>query len=395
MNDVKKISFLGSFVFFLILSLFTFGQIAVGQWRDHLPYNYGEMIAVAGNDVYLLTNVGLLKYSKTSGETEKMSKINGLNDSGIESVAYDSYTGYVIVGYSNGNIDLIKGNQIINIGDIKRKSMNGDKAIYCMDFIDGYVYLGLGFGIVVLDLENLEIRETWYIGQNGGNVKINDLNISGNFIYVATDQGIMRGNINEQLVDFAKWDILTNDFIDESTSWMSEKSYDNLHIINGNLFVNYNDLVANNADTIMIFDGVAWQHFNDDFNDNVYLGGNENQLILCNTYWAKLFDANLNEIQHIWQYQFTSGNESPRPCFIVSSDDNGLWIADKRFGLIYNESSWKFEKIEVNGPLDYTVFDMNAIDSKIVAVAGGMNLSWSPNWTKAMYYEFSQQNWQS
>jgi hypothetical protein len=71
---MNKLNFLGSFLLFVVISLFSIGQVAVGQWRDHLPYSYGERIVLAGNHVYLVTNVGLLKYNKQSGETEKMTK---------------------------------------------------------------------------------------------------------------------------------------------------------------------------------------------------------------------------------------------------------------------------------------------------------------------------------
>jgi len=395
MNDVKKINYLGSFIFFLVLSIFCSGQIAVGQWRDHLPYNYGEMIAISGDDVYLLTNVGLLKYSTVSGETEKMSKINGLSDSGMKSIGFNEQTGYVVLGYSNGNIDLIKSNEILNIGDIKRKSMNGDKAVYCMDFIGSKAYLGLGFGVVVIDLLNLEVSETWYVGNNGGNLKVNAIDISGDFVYLATDEGVLKGNLNDALVDFSKWEILTDMYIDATTSWMAGKTYDNIHYINDKLIVNYDDQESNNADTIMVFDGTQWTQFNPEFNDNIYIGGNENEFYLCNTYWAKIFDSDFNEIRHIWELSFNDGGESPRPQFIIHDDIEGIWIADKRFGLVHNPVSWKYEAVEINGPSDYSIFDMDAVDSKIVGVAGAMNLSLGPKWQKAMYYQFSEQMWES
>jgi len=90
------------------------GQIAVSQWRDHLPYNYGERVAIAGEDVYLVTNVGLLKYTNNSGETEKLTKIVGLSDSGVESVEWHEGLEYVILGYLN----IFDGPAIQNINGV-------------------------------------------------------------------------------------------------------------------------------------------------------------------------------------------------------------------------------------------------------------------------------------
>ncbi len=391
---MNKINFLGSFLLLLILSLFSFGQVAVGQWRDHLPYSYGEKVVAAGNDIYMVTNVGLLKYSKNSGETEKMSKINGLSDSGVKSVAYHSGLNYVVIGYSNGNIDLIKDNDIINIGDIKRKTMNGDKSVYSICFSGNNAYIGCGFGIVVLNLERKEISETWFIGNNGTNIKVNALDTDDTYIYAATDEGVFRGDLSLSLVDFSKWEIIS-DNTTPSLSWMSGKSYNTLKQINGKLVVNYHNYDQSDADTILVFDGTDWSVFDTSFNYTMSLCGNSEQLILCDKYWIKFFDSNLVETRHIWQYSFESGGQSPLPSSATIADNNEVWIADTRFGLVYNPTSWKYSYISVNGPSDYSVFDMSATNSGLIAVAGGMNLSWSPQWKNALFYKFSENQWSS
>jgi len=395
MSNMQKINFLGSFIFFLIISLFSFGQIAVGQWRDHLPYNDGQMIAIAGSDVYMLTDVGLLKYSINTGETSKISKINGLSDSGVKSIAYNKATGYLVIGYKNGNIDLIKDNKIINISDIKRKSMNADKAIYCMDFVDDIAYLGLGFGIVVVDLSRLEIKETWYVGQNGTNVKINAIDINADNVYVATDNGILKGNLNNALVDFSKWEILSDINQTGPFSWMSGQNYGNIHYTNGHLLVSFNNTEVQNNDTLLLFDGNNWNYFDNQLNDIVYLGGNEKEFYLCSTYWMKIYDANLNETRHVWEFSFPDGTQGPRPNFAIYDGHEGIWIADNKNGLVHNPVSWKYDKIPINGPSGYEVFDMDAIGNELIGVAGGMNLSWGPNWKHGIYYHFAQQMWNS
>ncbi len=391
---MNKINFIGSFLLFLILSIFSFGQIAVGQWRDHLPYTYGEKVIVAGSDVYLVTNVGLLKYANNTGETEKLSKISGLSDSGVKSIAYHAGLNYVILGYGNGNIDLIKDKEIINIGDIKRKSMNGDKTIYSICILGNLAYLGCGFGIVVLDLDRIEIRETWFIGDNGTNVKVNTLDTDGSYIYAATDIGVYRGDLSLSLVDFSKWEIVS-DNATASLNWMTGKSFNTLKAINGKVVVNYHDYNNTNADTILVFDGNNWSHLNDIYNYTVSLGGDSENLIMCNKYWIKFFDSNLTEVRHIWQYSFDSGGQSPSPSSAVISNNNEVWIADTKLGLIHNPNSWKYTNIKINGPADYAVFDIAATKSDLIAVAGGMNLSWGPQWNNALFYKFTDNQWNS
>jgi hypothetical protein len=63
-------------VFILVFSVLSFGQVAVGQWQDHLPYSHGTRVVQAGNYVYMVTNVGLMRYNLQNAEVEKLSKIN-------------------------------------------------------------------------------------------------------------------------------------------------------------------------------------------------------------------------------------------------------------------------------------------------------------------------------
>ncbi|NJK94396.1 MAG: hypothetical protein HC905_05190 [Bacteroidales bacterium] len=54
---------------------------------------------------------------------EKLSKITGLSDFGISAIGYSKENKTLIIGYENGNIDLIKEKKIINISDLKKKTM--------------------------------------------------------------------------------------------------------------------------------------------------------------------------------------------------------------------------------------------------------------------------------
>ncbi len=390
---MNKLNTISIFLILLILSIFSFGQVAVGQWRDHLPYSYGETIAIADGNVYLRTNVGLLKYSIESGETEKMSKINGLSDTNVESIAYHKALDYLVIGYSNGNIDLVSGNDIINVGDIKRKSMNADKAIYSIEFIGNMAYLGCGFGIVVLDLVNKEISETWFIGENGTNIKINDLYVNGDVIYAATELGIYQGNINETLVDFNNWEIITDGPTTASLSWISGQNYSDVFYFSNKLIVNFENLSFSSADTLLIYDGNTWDYFDGDFHDVTFVGGNSEQLVICKDRKIQTFNQDFELTRDLWRYVLNGQDYSPVPSSVIIDDNDDLWIADKKRGIVYSKETWLFQAITINGPASYSIFDLDSYQSSVVGVLGGMNLSWGPNWSPAEYYHFNDQIW--
>ena len=96
-----------------------------------------------------------------------MSKVTGLSDVGVKQVAYSKELEITVITYENCNIDLIKNNQIINISDIKRKEIIGNKLINNIIIKEKIAYLSCTFGLVLLDLENEEIKDTYKIGQNG------------------------------------------------------------------------------------------------------------------------------------------------------------------------------------------------------------------------------------
>ena len=127
--DMSKQWFLLT-VLFLFNIKFLFSQLPVGEWREHFPYSKGEKIAVADNIIYCATELGLFYYNKSDNSINKISKANGLNDVGISSIKFSEQKKILIIGYSNGNLDIIDENKnVYNISDIKRKQIIGSKSI--------------------------------------------------------------------------------------------------------------------------------------------------------------------------------------------------------------------------------------------------------------------------
>ena len=79
----------------------------------------------------------------------------------------------IIITYENCNIDLIKNNQIINISDIKRKEITGLKLINNITLRNGIAYLSCTFGLVLIDLEKEEIKDTYHVGDEISMYEIN------------------------------------------------------------------------------------------------------------------------------------------------------------------------------------------------------------------------------
>lgn len=176
----------------LLLALPMRSQTAIGRWRDCLDYSLVTHVAVTPDRAYAAAKGGLFYYDLEDNTLNTLSKSTGLHDVGIADMAYDPQSGYLVVGYENANVDLIYKDRVYNISDIKRSDILGDKNIYHIRFHDGKAYLATGFGIVVVDLSRHEIKETYFLGTDGGYLQVYDIAFVGDSIYAATHDGLRR-----------------------------------------------------------------------------------------------------------------------------------------------------------------------------------------------------------
>jgi hypothetical protein len=194
-----------------LISLPALSQFSIGTWRDHFSYIRCVDVCEAGDLIYSATRNGLYTYSKSSGEIVRINKTTVLSDVGISSLDYDPVSGLVIIGYSNGNLDLLSKDGVYNIPLIKFSTLVGDKTIYDILSFGNFLYLCTGFGVVVIDLPRKEIRETYFIGTSGEPVRVNDIAIYNDTIYALTEQGLRTANINDSfLSNFANWGLFTS-----------------------------------------------------------------------------------------------------------------------------------------------------------------------------------------
>ncbi|HQB22503.1 MAG TPA: hypothetical protein PLW23_08985, partial [Bacteroidales bacterium] len=299
---MNKINYILSIFCLMILSFFSTAQVAVGQWRDHLPYNYGTSLAVSENEIYMSTNVGLMRFDKNTKELEKLNKINGFSDAGVSTVKYSEKFDTFIIAYTNGNIDLVKDKTITNIGDLKRKFINGDKTIYDISLNGDYAYLACGFAIIELDLKRKEFRGTWYIGENGAYVKVNALDNDGEYIYAATDIGIYKGKFDNKLVDFSNWEIITQQNLPNEFKWLERKEFSSLTIFDGKIIANYHNSTQDDADTLVVYNNGNWEKLYPEENMFEAVTSSPEHLILINRYWIRLLDKNFEEVKTVWHY---------------------------------------------------------------------------------------------
>ncbi|MBC8085099.1 MAG: T9SS type A sorting domain-containing protein [Hymenobacter sp.] len=179
-----------------------------GDWQLHLPNNRARMLADAGSRVYVAAEDVFFYYDKETNTTTLLSRRDGLNSVGVNTVAYDSVSQQVLVAYRDANLDLLSvdGTRIRNINDIQRKQLPGTKTINHIAFNGRFAYLSCDFGLVVLDMTKLEVRDTFSnIGPLGAQIKAYSSTIANGLLFVATDRGVLRASLTADQANYRSW----------------------------------------------------------------------------------------------------------------------------------------------------------------------------------------------
>src|SRR5712675_2699989 len=129
-------------------------NLAIGQWRMHLPFNKLHTIAEGNGKIYCASTNGMFIYNKSDGSITRLTRLEGLSDFAITSIRFNQQHNVLVIAYDNANIDLLyPDNTIINMSDLKRADIiGGSKTIHQIYFNGSYAYLSCGFGIAVIDL---------------------------------------------------------------------------------------------------------------------------------------------------------------------------------------------------------------------------------------------------
>jgi hypothetical protein len=353
-------SILSIFLFLFLQKSFSQG-IAIGEWRDHLPYNNCISVTEGNGKVYCATKYAVFSYDKSDNSLQRMTKVNYLSDIGVSRVAFHKSLSTLIVTYTNGNIDLIENDVVTNLSDIKRKIIPGLKSINNVLFIDNYAYLSCGFGIVVLDVERKEIKNTYYIGLNGAHINVLDMAFDGTKLYAATEAGVYEATLNDpNLSDYHSWTKHTE-------MPHPDLNYNAITYFHNILYVNYSGN-AYSDDTLYIFKNGLWNYFDSTYtSDKFGLHVQNDELIVIEDGDIDFFDSLGVRITRIYTYNWSDNPTppSPRDAIIDESQNDIVWIADKNLGIVKNKGIWNSTAFMPNGPNTINAINISVEDNNL------------------------------
>lgn len=176
---------------------------AIGQWREHYN-NHSVTNVVKGDKIY-----GASKYQLFSidpkNNIEYIGKSNGLNEVGIQSIKWHALSQQLIVAYNNSSIDIIKGDQVFGINDIQLSNLYTDNKINNISVLDKWVLVATNFGIVIIDVERKEIKDTWFPNNNRKATVTYQTAATSDSLYVVTEDGLFSTPIKNNWIVPNQW----------------------------------------------------------------------------------------------------------------------------------------------------------------------------------------------
>lgn len=371
-------------IFLLLLIVFAVSQLAaqnaippVGEWRDHLNSQQTTQV-VKGDKLYCAAGSHVF-YLTDKNETGRFSKTSGLNDVGIQCIGWNTHTAQLVIAYANSNLDIVKDGIVNNVSDIKRSLITGNKKIYSIYCKDGLAYLSSGLGIIVADLQKFEIKDTWIIGNNGAQVKINAFASDAGFFYAATEDGLkfIPENTNNP-ANYRNW---------QTTGTTNGLGSGAIH----NILISNNKVITQKNDSLFVLNGTNWQLLYTDSNWPITnTTASDNKLLLCqrtNSGNARVIVLNTSgQIEKIISQPNVIS--SPQSAII---DNGSVWIADQFGGLSKFDTG--VERFIPNGPPGTADGEMIISNRKLYAAAGSVNVAWNYQYNRNGIYQFEQDLW--
>lgn len=364
----------------LLTSATAFSQ-AIGTWFDLLSYRNGVSVAVGDSMIYTATQQAIFTYSLTDFNVKKKSKANGLSDFSDRSatlqmcIAYHPDRQTLLVAYTNGNIDIIEKGQVYNVPDIKNALITGEKRINNITFSGRLAYLSTSFGVVVVDLANREIKDTYRISSGTQQTEVNGVAVLRDSIFAATANGIYRASLAPgiNLLNFANWSSDTTRGIAPGSAALD-------------IVTQFDQLFAIVDNQILSSSGGVWDTFYQPgaFTLTDLSARGPHLMALEEIPSSGVFpdDARVTRINAQGMADYPLDNSIlSLPREVKESPNGDIWVADFARGLIkYTVAGFAF--IQPDGPATSSVFDMALFEGALWAVPGGIDQSFGYNFNR-------------
>ncbi|WPR72074.1 two-component regulator propeller domain-containing protein [Flavobacterium sp. NG2] len=366
-----------SFLLLLMMQL-GFSQTNL-SWQGYFSYNEIKDISASATSIVSASENALFSINTTSNEIKTTTTVDGLSGESISALYYSSALNKTLVGYQNGLMTVVDEStgKILKVVDILNKQLPSSikKVNHFMEY-QGIVYVSCDFGIVQFNLNTMLFGDTYFIGDNGAEIKVTQTAVFNGYLYAATISGIKRALVaNKNLIDFNQWEQVT------SGSWVGIETFGTeLVAVNesGSIFKYSNNAFVNT------------KNLNQTINDVRAVGG---YLLVTSSSSVYVYNNQLVLIRQIDNSQVSEAVSS-FVCATVIGDR--IYIGTKENGL-YSSTitvSSSFINVTPSGPSKNNIFAIDVAPNSLWAVYGFYNIFYDPYPLKTFgLSKFSSNGW--
>ncbi len=361
------------------------GQVPVGSWQDHLSYSSSWCLAAGDDKIFSSTGASLLILDTQSDLLTKMSKANGLTETGTSAVAWSDQEETLIIVYRNTDVDLVKRGIITNIPDIRNKYIPGLKEIYNITVSDNLALLSGSFGIVVVNMRGRYISDTWRPGPDGNNNEVFETAVFNGKYYAVTSKGVYSApRTRAGLSYFGNWDKLEGLLLPDAR-------YDKIAASSTALFINKPGGPSVPDSLFRIIPGQ---------NANLIFSRSEEKVrsvdpsssgvTVALTSSVAIFSDDGNLTKEITTYGWASSNPQH-----TLTRNGVLWIADLSVGLVSTSDLSSFSGYTLPGPYTNNVADIFFAGSRAYITGGTVDNAWGNVYRPLQIFINSGKEWES
>lgn len=349
-----------SLVFFAAIFISAQSQdLLIGQWRSHYSFSNCFDVEETNSQWVGATSGGLIIVEKEDYSISSYSKSEGLSDFGVSVIKGEGDK--LFVGYSNGNIDIIENGKVVNINDLKLKVMDGDKIINHFLKIENDLFCATAFGIVVINLEKMETKSTYYIGDNASALKVNQLAYDGEYLYAATEKGVLRALADAPDIHvYSAWSQFSTNRV----------NYSSIVVLN-NQIIAVKGVRGGTVTIEKISESGTTSISSQNYFQNISV--KFDQLLIVSSSKVEVYNSNLIDKSTISNPIIGADNISASFKDAIFSDGS-IFVADASNGVLSFDGAWI--KYLPQGPASNFVQDIKFIGNQLWLVPGGTTTGW-------------------